>query len=382
MRDKKYFNKPDSDDGNSILCRENINRRLFLQKSIAGAAFFSSNALSSIFLEREEEGSVVSPIIYKGDINEASPELETVFSHLMKLVDLMNPTYFVREGLEATPPKFILREPLDTQAARFCARSFPLSHIMPDGDISVVKTTIGNIPAEWITAEGADSERRMLYLHGGGYALGDVDSYRCFIARLSKATGCAVLAIDYRLAPEHSFPAALDDAVDAYKHLLIWGPNGKSRLEKVFVVGDSAGGGLALTTTYKVRDLAIRKPDAVVAMSPATDLTQSGSTLSEPEIVGGGKQFSLYYANHDPKDPLVSPLYGDPTGLPPMLLQAGETEGYLDDSVRFAHKAHKHGVDITLEVWRHMPHVHQVMAPVLPEANQAIASIGDFLRRF
>ncbi len=323
------------------------------------------------------ENQIEPWLIYRGG-DQPSAELALVNEHLDVLGRGIGPTYFSEEGIRLDPPELILRDPLDTKLARLLGRSFPMMSQMPDGETSVRPIRIGDLYGEWITAEGADPRRLMLYLHGGGYALGDVDSYRCFIARLSKASGCRVLAVDYRLAPEHPFPAALNDATAAYNVLCGELPANK-KTTRAYIVGDSAGGGLALATTLKVMRDENRLPDAVIAMSPATDLTQSGSTLTPPEVIGGGKQFSLYFGTEDPKNPLVSPLYAELAGFPPVLLQAGETEGYLDDSIRFARKAHGAGVDVTLEIWRHMPHVHQVMAPALPEATEAIRAMGQFL---
>ncbi len=308
-----------------------------------------------------------------------SGEFQTIVEHFMTLVRGMNPTYFEVEGLEKNPPEYILKDPLDTDLARLIGRGFPIAPQMPEGDVIVRRTVVNGRNSEWVSAEGALPDRVMLYLHGGGYVMGDIDNYRCFIARLSRASKCSVLAIDYRLAPEHPFPAGLEDALAAYKTLIEDTATGSGQNRKFYIVGDSAGGGLALATTLKAMRERLRVPDAVIAMSPATDLTQSGSTLTPAEVIGGGKQFSLYYGNTDPTHPLVSPLYADLEGFPPVLLQAGEIEGYLDDSVRFAKKAHEAGVDVRLQIWRNMPHVHQVMAPHLPEANAAIQAMGEFL---
>lgn len=320
----------------------------------------------------------LSPVFVGHDA--PSGEFAEVLEHFEVLVGGMTPTYFDISDLQQDPPVFTPLEPLNTRLARLLARSFPIRSQMPEGTTECTPAPIGNIYGEWIRSEAASWDRRMLYLHGGGYALGDVDSYRCFIARLSKASGAAVYAIDYRLAPEHPFPAALEDAIQAYDYLGSAKFGNGDTPEKVYVVGDSAGGGLALATTLKVMETRRDLPDAVMAMSPATDLSQSGSTLTPPEIIGGGKQFAMYAGEAGPYHPLVSPLYAELEGFPPLLLQAGEVEGYLDDSTRFYQKAHEAGVDVTFEVWRHMPHVHQVMAPVLPEANEAIEHIGHFLR--
>lgn len=345
---------------------------------LAGAAA-AAYLPSAAFAAAQTRGASKVQPIYRG-ASTPSAELETVMAHLGVLVRGITPTYFDPAGLAQSPPKFVLQEPLDTPLARLMAKGLAVRPTMPEGVTQCRPVQLGQLYGEWIVAEGADPDRRMLYLHGGGYAMGDVDSYRCFVARLSKASGCAALAIDYRLAPEHPFPAALDDAYAAYQHLATHGPSAQGGAARLFLVGDSAGGGLAIAAALKARDASGPKAAAIVAMSPGTDLSQSGATLSPPEVIGGGKQFSLYYAAAGPLHPLVSPLHAELRGLPPILLQAGETEGYLDDSVRLADKAASSGVEVTFEIWRGMPHVHQVMAPLLPEANDAIDSIGRFLR--
>jgi acetyl esterase/lipase len=319
--------------------------------------------------------------IYRGG-DRPSPQMAEVLAHFEVLMRGMVPTYFQPEGLAQNPPQFRLREPLDTPLARLLARGLPVRPELPEGVTQCRPVRLdGGLRGEWILAEGADPGRRLLYLHGGGYAMGDVDSYRFFIARLSRESGCAALAVDYRLAPEHPYPAALEDARSGYRALLAGMPGHAPAPSKTYLVGDSAGGGLALALALDLRDGGGRSPNAIAAMSPGVDLTQSGATLSPAEVIGGGKQFSLYYAPVGPLHPGVSPLHAELAGLPPVFLQAGETEGYLDDSVRFAAKASAAGVPVTFEIWRHMPHVHQLMAPLLPEANEAVESLAAFLRR-
>ncbi|MBU1375448.1 MAG: alpha/beta hydrolase [Alphaproteobacteria bacterium] len=310
-----------------------------------------------------------------------SDALAQVTRHFDRFAPMMIQGFFEAAPLAEAPPRFVVRSPIDMDLVRMAMRVFPIAPSLPQGRTRVAPVDAGGVTGEWIVADGATTDRRMLYLHGGGYTSGDVDGYRCFIARLSAASRSAVLAIDYRLAPEHPFPAALDDAVAAYRTMLVRGFDGHAPASRLAIVGDSAGGGLALATAYRLRESGTRLPHAIVAMSPWTDMTQGGATLSDPERIGGGGQAALYYAKADPRNPLVSPLFGDPKGLPRLLLQAGEAEGYLDDSRRFARKAAAAGVDVRFEVWRAMPHVHQVHAPVLPEAEAAIRSIGDFLLR-
>ncbi len=260
-----------------------------------------------------------------------------------------------------------------------------------DFEAEVRPLRIEGVPCEWLLAAGADPDRRLLYIHGGGWTSGGLDSHRPLSARLSAATGCAVLAVDYRLAPENVFPAGLDDCVTTYAWLRENAPAGPGPAQSVFVAGDSAGGNLtlALLLALKQRDLPL--PNAAVPISPATDFLATGAsyrTRAErdpiltmgPEGIRGLAAIYLQ-GNAKPEDPLVSPLYGDPAGLPPLLFHVGDAEILLDDSTMMAEKARAAGVDVTLHVWPEMPHVWHAFAPFLPEANEAIAEIGAFVRK-
>ena len=249
-------------------------------------------------------------------------------------------------------------------------------------DICLEPINIDGISAEWIEAPGA-ALGVILYLHGGAYALGSINTHRAFIARLSRATGMRALALDYRLAPEHPFPAALEDATAAYRWLLTQGTDPS----QIIIAGDSAGGGLTLSTMVALRDASDPLPVGGVCISPWTDLTNSGASIQKnahldpvlsPDYLGRYAQ--LYFADHDPTTPLISPLFADLAGLPPLLLQVGTDEIILDDSTRFADRARAAGVDVTLEVWDEMFHVFQVAGPVIPEARQAVASIVRFVQ--
>lgn len=202
------------------------------------------------------------------------------------------------------------------------------------------------------------------------------------MAHLSQATECAVLGVDYRLAPEYPFPAGLEDNLSAYDYLFRNGIGGLEEADKIFIVGDSAGGNLALSVSLKLRDVGARMCDAVVAISPVTDLNLTAPSLTEMERAGGRQMYAAYAGLAGLDDPLVSPLNADYSNFPPLLLQVGGAEGLLADSTRLAACAHQSGVEVTLEIWRHMIHVHQVMAPMLPEAVAAIEHIGRFLRKF
>ena len=247
----------------------------------------------------------------------------------------------------------------------------------------------GHIPMEWVMGEGADPRRRILYIHGGSWVSGSPSGYRAFLSRVSRASGAVVLAVDYRLAPEHPFPAGLDDCVAAYQWMRQHGPEGEAPAGAAFLMGDSAGGNLALASLLKAGDSSLPLPQAVVAISPATDFTCGSPSLSsradvDPIINPAALPMLIpVYLGRDadPAHPYASPLFGDYSGMPPMLLQVGDAEVLLDDAVRLAERAKGQGCDATLEVWEGMPHVFQGFAPFLPEASAAIEKIGAFIQR-
>jgi len=247
-------------------------------------------------------------------------------------------------------------------------------------DISCHPVDADGVPAEWIETPGAGLEV-ILYLHGGAYALGSINSHRDFIARLALATQMRVLAINYRLAPEHPFPAALEDAVAAYLWLRAQG-FGSSQ---IIIAGDSAGGGLALALLLALRDADKPLPAGAVCISPWTDLGCSGASfqskakadcLLDPDSL---QMYVNYYAGeHDRTTPLISPHYADLSGLPPLLIQVGTDEILLDDATRFAANAKEAGVKVTLEIWDEMFHVFQ-MVSFLPESKKAVKRIAEFV---
>lgn len=241
----------------------------------------------------------------------------------------------------------------------------------------------GRIPAHRITVPASHDARHVLYLHGGAYRAGVPSSYRHFTWRIATATRANVLAIDYRLAPENPFPAALDDAVDAYRWLMTEGANAKN----ILIMGDSAGGGLALATVLKLRDEDLPLPAGVIALSPWTDLALTGSSLRlnarrDPMLNADDlPQFvAEYLAGADPHLPYASPLYGNLSGMPPTLIHVGGDEILRDDAVRMHERLRLAGCQASLEVWPRMPHVWHLFAPVLPEALRAIKNIEDFAR--
>ncbi len=254
---------------------------------------------------------------------------------------------------------------------------------VPD-DVTGEPVDAGGIPAEWIAAPSTDAERVIYYLHGGGYAMGSINSHREMISRLSRASGARALASDYRLSPEHPFPAAVEDATTAYRWLLSTGVDPA----RIVIAGDSAGGGLTVATLVSLRDAGDPLPAAAVCLSPWVDMEATGDSMTtkaeaDPMIthkdVLEGAQ--AYLNGADPRTPLAAPLYADLTGLPPLLIQVGTAEVLLDDSTRLAERARSAGVDVTLEPWDDMIHVWQTMAAILPEAQQAIDRIGEFIRQ-
>ena len=246
------------------------------------------------------------------------------------------------------------------------------------------RVNAGGVTAEWVTAEGAAESRVVLYLHGGGYIIGSPRTHRPLMAELSQAAGARVLGLDYRLAPEHRFPAPVEDSVSAYKWLLREGydPAGIS------VAGDSAGGGLTIAMMVQARYLGLPLPGASVCISPWVDMEGLGDSMgtraaADPMVGRDSLMVSAktYLGGSDPKAPLAAPLYADLRGLPPTLIQVGDAEVLLDDSTRLAGIAREAGVDVQLDVWDDMIHVWHLFAPILPEGKRAIKQAGDFIKK-
>ena len=244
---------------------------------------------------------------------------------------------------------------------------------------------VNGVPAEWVRPEvNTAPDACILYLHGGGYVIGSCNTHRPLASHLAARTGLSVLVVDYRLGPEDPYPAALDDALTAYEWLL------EAGLEhgRIVIAGDSAGGGLTLATLLALRDNGSRMAGLGVAISPWTDLTLSGATMDAPEIhdpmvtrAGLQRMADWYVDSADPTDPLVSPLFGDLTGLPPLLIHVGEVEALRDDAVRFAERAKAAGVDVTIEVWPEMIHVWHAFGPSVPESEAAVTRIAAFIAK-
>lgn len=243
--------------------------------------------------------------------------------------------------------------------------------------------TAGGVPAEWVTTPNAAPDRVLLYLHGGSYNAGSPSTHRALVARLARAIGARGLTLDYRLAPEYLFPAAVEDATEAYRWLLASG----ILPEHIVVAGDSAGGGLALALALALRDAGDPMPAGVACISPWTDLAGTGESVvtranADPMLSASGivPEARRYLGKADPRTPLASPLYADLRGLPPLLLQVGDAEILLDDSTRLAERARAAGVEVRLVVWPEMWHVWHAFAPIVPEAQRAIDELAAFAR--
>lgn len=253
---------------------------------------------------------------------------------------------------------------------------------VPD-DVSVTPVTAGGVPCEWVEAPGAEGERVIHYVHGGGYVIGNIAGYREFGGRLSRAARARVLNVEYRLAPEAPHPAAVDDSLAAYRWLLDQGVDPA----KLVIAGDSAGGGLTVATMLAARDAGLPLPACAVCLSPWTDLTQSGRSMVEraelDPLVSAemlGQMAGHFLSGRDAaQTPLASPHFADLSGLPPVLIQVGTSEVLYDDSARLAEQINAAGGNATLEPWEDMIHIFQIFAPMLPEGQQAIERIGEFV---
>jgi acetyl esterase/lipase len=241
----------------------------------------------------------------------------------------------------------------------------------------------GGVNAVRVTVPQSRTDRYVLFFHGGGYVVGSPTLYRDFTWRIAVAARACVLYFDYRLAPEHPFPAAVDDSVKAYGWLAQY-----CHHRSIAFVGDSAGGGLALATLHRLRDKGFALPAAVAVVSPWTDLALTGASLhsnavADPmmNINGLPSLANQYLAGADPRNPYASPLYGDTCGLPPTLIQVGSDEILYDDAFRMAEKLKATGCDIEIEVWPRMPHAWHLYARILPEGHEAIQQLGRFLDR-
>lgn len=250
-------------------------------------------------------------------------------------------------------------------------------------DVGVEEVTIAGRAAEWLRAPGTNAQRAILYLHGGGYVMGSPNTHRSLGGEVSRAAQAAVLMLDYRLAPESPFPAAVDDGVAAFQWLVEKGFAPKN----LAIAGDSAGGGLAAAILVALRDRQLPLPKAAVCISPWSDLTCTNDSYktraaADPMVTtdGIGNMAGLYLQGTDAKSPLASPNFADLRALPSLLIHVGRDEVLLDDSIKLHEKAKAAGVDSTLEVWDDMIHVWHAFHPMLPEGKQGIERVGAFLR--
>jgi acetyl esterase/lipase len=253
----------------------------------------------------------------------------------------------------------------------------------PPREARFMRVDADGVPVTWVSTPGAKQDRTILYLHGGGYYAGSLATHQALAANISMEAGTPLLLVEYRLAPEHPFPAALEDATRSYRWLLRQGlpPEG------IALAGDSAGGGLAVAVMLELKASGGPLPAAGVCLSPWFDLAMTGESIRtkasvDPTLRPSDMPFVAwcYLRSADPKTPTASPLYGDLSGLPPLLIQAGTNEILLDDARRFAERAGQMGVSVQLEIWEEMFHVWHAYSRFVPEARKAIAAIGGFLR--
>jgi epsilon-lactone hydrolase len=250
-------------------------------------------------------------------------------------------------------------------------------------DVAVEPVTAGGVRAEWTSTPGDTSEAAILYLHGGGYVIGSLDSHRHLVAEAGRAAGCWGLALDYRLAPEHPFPAAVEDAVAGYRYLLGRGiaPG------RIAIAGDSAGGGLVVAAMVAIREAGLAQPGCGWCISPWVDMEASGETMTsraaaDPTVQKAGilDMARMYLDGADPRSPLAAPLYADLAGLAPLLIQVGAAETLLDDALRLARLAGAADVFVDLQVWPEMIHVWHLFHPELQAGLRAIKAGGAFVR--
>jgi epsilon-lactone hydrolase len=264
------------------------------------------------------------------------------------------------------------------------ASSQPLFERMPRG-ISWEASEVNGIPGEWITPSNANTKQMLLYLHGGGYVLSTPHVHRVLVGRLARAVGCRAFMPEYSLAPEHPFPAAIEDILTAYRGLLKMGYSAR----QIVVAGDSAGGGLAMALLISLRDTGDSLPTAACLISAMLDCTFSDSAIPELQkadpflrLTDISNMAKHYYGIHNPHNPLISPIFDDLHGLPPLLVYAGEHEILNPESIRFAEKAHDVGVDVTYKIWAGMIHAFPLFAGFIPEGKIAIEEISIFFRRY
>jgi epsilon-lactone hydrolase len=250
-------------------------------------------------------------------------------------------------------------------------------------DVTVEAVDAGGVRAEWTSTANADPRRAILYVHGGGYVIGSLDSHRHAVSEIGRAGGTKVLALDYRLAPEHPFPAPIDDSLAGYRFLLSAG----FKPGNIAIAGDSAGGGLVVAALVAIRDAGLPQPSCAWTISPWVDMEAIGGSMTakageDPTVQKDGIAFMArsYLNGADPRHPLAAPLYADLTGIAPLLIQVGAAETLLDDSVRLAGVAGAAHVPVTLEIWPEMIHVWHVYHPNLAAGRRAIVAGGNYVK--
>ncbi|NOX51956.1 MAG: alpha/beta hydrolase [Gammaproteobacteria bacterium] len=257
-----------------------------------------------------------------------------------------------------------------------------MSMFPPADDANIEELMIGQMNADWVNVPESRKDRVVLYLHGGGYVIGSNVGYREFACRVARACEAKVLLINYRLAPENPFPAAVDDATMAYQYLLEQG----IAADQIVVAGDSAGGGLTLATLVALRDAGTALPACAICFSPWVDLEGTGDSSKEGAVddpmvtVDGLLEMGRHYAGHDIRNPLAAPLYADLTGLPALQVFVGTREILRDDSTRIVDNAQSVGVDASLTVGEGLVHVWQVF-PGLPESAESLEQMGEFVNK-
>ena len=250
-------------------------------------------------------------------------------------------------------------------------------------DVTVEPVTANGVRAEWTSTPQDGSDAALLYLHGGGYVIGSLDSHRHLVAEVGRAAGCWALALDYRLAPEHPFPAAVEDAVAGYRYLLAR----DVKPGRIAVAGDSAGGGLVVAAMVAIREAGLPQPGCGWCISPWVDMEMTGETMTSKAAVdpmvqrdGVSEMARLYLNGADPRSPLAAPIYADLAGLAPLLIQVGAAETLLDDAIRLAKVAGAADIGIDLQIWPEMVHVWHLFHPELKAGLRAIEAGGAFVR--
>jgi acetyl esterase/lipase len=272
---------------------------------------------------------------------------------------------------------------VDVAAMRLGMEGMVATSVLPEGT-QCEPVDAGGVSAEWIEGPDIDRGRVLLYFHGGGYVVGSIATHRAMVAQIAAEAGMRALLIDYRLAPEHPFPAAVEDAVAAYRFLLDDG----YKHDQIALGGDSAGGGLTLACLVSLREANEPLPEAAILLSPWVDLEGLGESMTtqaeaDPMIDRDGllKMSAMYLGGESARNPLAAPLYADLAGLPPLYIQAGTAETLLNDATRIEENARAAGVATEMDLYPDLIHVFQAFAPHVPESVEAIKKLGAYLRR-